>query len=107
MQHDCHVYMAWLRKTPKGENKSEYRLPKHPAFYNTLTPHYFAECLIYASLSILAAPQEDWLNWTCVSALFFVVVNLGVTADGTRKWYREAFGEKAIAGRARMIPLLY
>ncbi|CZT20592.1 related to 3-oxo-5-alpha-steroid 4-dehydrogenase [Ramularia collo-cygni] len=107
MQHDCHAYLASLKKTPKGENKSEYRLPDHPAFHISLTPHYFAECLIYTSLSILAAPQGEWLNWTFVAALFFVVVNLGVTADGTRKWYREKFGQEAIAGRARMVPSIY
>lgn len=108
MQHDCHAYLASLKKTAKGgESKSEYKLPDHPAFNISLTPHYFAECLIYASLSILAAPQSGWVNWTFVAALFFVAVNLGVTADGTRKWYREKFGTEAVSGRARMIPSVY
>lgn len=107
IQHDCHAYLASLKKPAKGETKSEYKLPDHPAFHISLTPHYFVECLIYASLSIVAAPQGDWLNWTFVAALFFVAVNLGVTAAGTRKWYGEKFGAQAIAGRARMIPGVY
>lgn len=107
IQHDCHAYLASLKQISKGENKSEYKLPDHPAFNLSLTPHYFAECLIYTSLSILAAPQGEWLNWTFVTALVFVAVNLGVTADGTRKWYREKFGAEAVARRARMIPSVY
>lgn len=107
MQHDCHAYLASLKKPAKGKNESGYKRPDHPAFNLSLTPHYFAECLIYTSLSILAAPQGDWLNWTFVSALIFVAVNLGVTADGTRRWYREKFGTDAVAGRARMIPSIY
>jgi 3-oxo-5-alpha-steroid 4-dehydrogenase 3 len=110
MQHDCHAYLAALKKPKKtagGETKAEYRLPEHPAFNLSLTPHYFAECLIYLSLSILAAPKGALLNWTLVSALAFVAVNLGVTANGTRKWYREKFGAQAVKGRARMLPGLY
>lgn len=107
MQHDCHAYLASLKKPANGENKSEYQLPDHPAFNLSLSPHYFAECMIYTALSILAAPEGTWLNWTLVTALIFVVVNLGVTADGTRKWYREKFGAEAVAGRARMIPSIY
>lgn len=107
IQHDCHAYLASLKEIGPSETKSEYKLPNHPAFNISLTPHYFAECLIYTSLSILAAPQGDWLNWTFVAALVFVTVNLGVTADGTRKWYREKFGADAVSGRARMIPSVY
>ncbi|SMR51890.1 unnamed protein product [Zymoseptoria tritici ST99CH_3D1] len=110
VQHDCHAYLASLKKprrTAKGEMKVEYRLPEHPVFNLSLTPHYFAECLIYLSLSILAAPEGEWLNWTLISALVFVGVNLGVTASGTRKWYESKFGTEAVKGRARMIPGLY
>jgi 3-oxo-5-alpha-steroid 4-dehydrogenase 3 len=110
MQHDCHAYLASLKKpqkNAKGEMKTEYRLPEHPAFNLSLTPHYFAECLIYLSLSILAAPKGSMLNWTLVSALVFVAVNLGVTANGTRTWYEEKFGRDAVKGRARMIPGLF
>lgn len=110
VQHDCHAYLASLKKprrTAKGEMKIEYRLPEHPVFNLSLTPHYFAECLIYLSLSILAAPEGEWLNWTLVSALVFVAVNLGVTANGTRKWYAVKFGTETVKGRARMIPGLY
>jgi len=106
IQHDCHAYLASLKsKDPKV--KTEYQLPVHPAFNLTVTPHYAVECLIYVSFSILAAPKESWVNWTMVSALFFVAGNLGVTAYGTHEWYSRKFGRKAVEGRWRMVPFVY
>ena len=84
-----------------------YKLPEHPAFSSLIAPHYTAECLVYVSLAIAAAPQGMWLNWTLVCALVFVAVNLGVTADGTKAWYERQFGRKAVEGKARMVPLVW
>ncbi|CAK3883555.1 related to 3-oxo-5-alpha-steroid 4-dehydrogenase [Lecanosticta acicola] len=109
-QHDCHAYLASLKDIKKAEgndSKSDYRLPDHPAFNISVTPHYFAECLIYLSLAIAAAPWGQWINWTMFCALTFVAVNLGVTAHGTKLWYEKRFGAAAVQGKARMIPLLY
>ncbi|EME48490.1 hypothetical protein DOTSEDRAFT_141569 [Dothistroma septosporum NZE10] len=109
LQHDCHAYLASLKdkKSSSGKDKSAYRLPKHPAWNISMTPHYFAECLIYLSLAITAAPQGDGMNWTLGSGLVFVTVNLGVTAYGTRKWYEHEFGVAAVNGKARMLPLIF
>ncbi|GAB7345054.1 hypothetical protein MBLNU457_3466t2 [Dothideomycetes sp. NU457] len=98
LQHDCHAYLASLKK---------YTLPEHPAFGLALCPHYFAECLIYVALSIIAAPSGQFVNRTIFCALVFVAINLGVTADGTKTWYEQKFGKDKIGPRARMLPFLY
>jgi hypothetical protein len=89
VQHDCHAYLASLKK---------YSVPEHPVFNRLVCPHYFVECLIYLAISIVAAPAGAMLNWTIVCALIFVAVNLGVTADGTREWYVQKFGPDSVMG---------
>lgn len=111
-QHDCHTYLAYLKNNksdPSSNNEKEtsYKIPTHPAFQPLLAPHYTAECLIYFSLALVAAPQGAWMNWTLTSALVFVVVNLGVTANGTREWYIERFGAESVKGKWRMVPPVY
>lgn len=110
LQHDCHAYLASLKQPRKDGLSAEqggYKLPEHPAFNISLTPHYLAECVIYLSLAIVAAPRGDWLNWTFSSALLFVVINLGVTAHGTKEWYEGKFGPEKVKGTARMIPCVF
>lgn len=113
LQNDVHTYLASLKtssSTPAASSssppssKSHYILPTHASFHLSLTPHYLAECIIYLSLSILAAPPGKLVNGSVFCALIFTVVNLGVTADGTREWYRKRFGAEKIGGAARMIP---
>lgn len=105
VQHDCHAYLASLKSNSKDQ--SEYKLPEHPAFSALIVPHYTAECVIYLALAVFAAPQGAAMNWSLVCALVFVVVNLGVTADGTKDWYERKFGKKAVEGKWRMIPFVY
>ncbi|KAK0933417.1 hypothetical protein LTR29_014986 [Friedmanniomyces endolithicus] len=125
IQHDCHAYLASLKSKPapsastktaqmgeKHEDKSHtsggYQLPDHPAFAYLIAPHYTAECLIYLSLTTVAAPQgRAWVNRTLGCALVFVVVNLGATADVTRDWYRGKFGEDAVKGKWRLVPFVW
>lgn len=95
IQHDIHSYLASLKK---------YSLPQHPMFANCICPHYLCECFIYLSLAIIAAPTGAWLNWTILSGLVFVSINLGVTAKGTRKWYARKFKDERIMFKACMIP---
>ncbi|KAK3391974.1 hypothetical protein B0T20DRAFT_396588 [Sordaria brevicollis] len=76
-QYRCHRHLAGLNK---------YSLPELGLFRYLVCPHYFCECLVYLSLAIIAAPKGELLNKTLLGALAFVVVNLGVTASGTRKW---------------------
>ena len=98
MQHDCHAYLASLPK---------YTLPSHPMFQLIVCPHYFAECLIYASMTLLGAPRGAWINKTVGSALLFVLANLGVTASTSKEWYARKFGKEKVAGRWNMIPFVY
>lgn len=131
-QHDCHAYLAYLKSTKSspenpaerspatspnketaaakaavGDGEGEYKLPTHPAFQPLISPHYMAECLIYLSLAIVATPHGNRINWTLICALVFVTVNLAVTADGTKKWYEKRFGENAVKGKWRMIPMIW
>ncbi|KIW79000.1 hypothetical protein Z517_08840 [Fonsecaea pedrosoi CBS 271.37] len=114
-QNLYHRYLSDLKK---------YTLPEKHAFRWIVAPHYTAECLIYLSLSFLDAPFREVLsqhhgysrkpaiasiNWTLFCALVFVAVNLGVTADGTKKWLRTKFPDRAweVIKRWRMIPPVY
>lgn len=98
VQHDAHAYLASLEK---------YSLPRHPLFHRLVCPHYLAECVIYASLMVLAAPKGLMLNSTIWCALLFVACNLGVSAGHTRRWYEMKFGKETIATRWNMIVGLY
>jgi 3-oxo-5-alpha-steroid 4-dehydrogenase 3 / polyprenol reductase len=95
IQHDAHLYLNSLRK---------YELPSHPAFHSLISPHYTAECIIYFSLMFLAAPKGQLVNTTLLAAFIFVVVELGVSADISRRWYLQKFGADRVGHRRRMIP---
>ncbi|GAM90090.1 hypothetical protein ANO11243_081300 [Dothideomycetidae sp. 11243] len=97
-QHDCHAYLASLKV---------YMVPQHPAFHQLVCPHYFAECLIYLAMAIQAAPSGHLFNGTLLCALVFVAVNLGVTADGTKKWYEDRFGVDSVKRKWKMIPFIF
>ncbi|KAI9888828.1 MAG: hypothetical protein M1814_006231 [Vezdaea aestivalis] len=98
MQFDCHAYLASLEK---------YTLPKHPIFNTVVCPHYMAECVIYLSFAIIAAPTGRLLNQTLVATLIFVLVNLSVTAESTKAWYAKKFGPDSVKGKPRMIPFIF
>jgi len=98
IQHSCHKHLASLKK---------YTIPQHWLFQSIVCPHYTSECLVYVAIAIVAAPEGYILNRTVLAGLGFVVSNLAVTADSTRKWYVEKFGAKNLAGRWRMVPYVY
>ena len=98
LQHDCHAYLASLPK---------YTLPMHPIFQSIISPHYFAECMIYLSLAIIAAPRGTPVNATILTALIFVATNLSVTASNSKQWYGRRFGINAVKDRWIIFPLLY
>ncbi|KAK0193652.1 hypothetical protein F5146DRAFT_1101577 [Armillaria mellea] len=83
----------------------KYSLPTQP-FFRYITC-YTAECLIYLSLAGIAAPPGQIFNKTILAALVFVAVNLGVTAETTRQWYVEKFGEDKVTALWRIIPFVY
>ncbi|KAI3395287.1 hypothetical protein diail_1485 [Diaporthe ilicicola] len=97
-QYRCHKHLAGLKK---------YSLPDQGMFRHLISPHYTCECVIYFSLAIIAAPEGHLCNQTLLSALFFVAVNLGVTARGTKSWYLDKFGSDKVAPRKVMIPFVY
>ncbi|KAG7451034.1 protein DFG10 [Guyanagaster necrorhizus] len=98
MQNKCHRHLASLKK---------YSLPTHPFFRYIICPHYTAECLIYLSLAGIAAPPGQMFNKTILAALVFVAVNLGATAETTRQWYVEKFGEDKVTALWKMIPFVF
>ncbi|RMZ84280.1 hypothetical protein DV738_g756, partial [Chaetothyriales sp. CBS 135597] len=99
-QHEYHSYLASLKK---------YTLPAEGAFRIIVAPHYTAECVIYLALAILSAPAGNKLNVTILYALAFTIVNLGTTADGTKRWMLGKFSEhrEEIEQRWKMIPGLF
>jgi 3-oxo-5-alpha-steroid 4-dehydrogenase 3 len=98
VQHECHKHLASLKK---------YTLPDTGFFQYVVCPHYTSECIIYATIAIAAAPTGRVMNRTVLAGLGFVISNLAVTADSTRKWYVEKFGEEELRGRWRMVPCVY
>ncbi|KAF2433189.1 hypothetical protein EJ08DRAFT_647570 [Tothia fuscella] len=99
-QFSYHKHLAQLPRAPN------YQLPTHAYFNYTVTPHYFLECVEYLALAIRTA-REGIFNTTIYCALIFVVVNLGITAQGTRTWYEKRFGEDRISGKATMVPFIW
>ncbi|KAK2013145.1 3-oxo-5-alpha-steroid 4-dehydrogenase [Colletotrichum eremochloae] len=97
-QHLCHKHLASLKK---------YSLPDRGLFRYLVCPHYTCECLIYLGLAITAAPEGLFINRTLLCALWFIVANLGTTADGTKEWYAQKFGSEKVAGKWRMIPFIF
>jgi 3-oxo-5-alpha-steroid 4-dehydrogenase 3 / polyprenol reductase len=98
IQHDCHHYLSSLK---------EYTVPKHPLFQWVVCPHYTAECAIYLSLALLAAPGGEIINKSVLCGLLFVVVNLSSTAYNTEKWYKAKFGEDTVHGKWKMLPGIF
>ncbi|KAI8269053.1 Polyprenol reductase 1 [Colletotrichum sp. SAR11_239] len=98
MQNWCHKHLASLKK---------YSLPERGLFRYLICPHYTCECLLYLGLAIAAAPKGQWINRTLLSAFWFIVANLGTTADGTKEWYAQKFGAEKVASKWKMIPFLF
>ena len=99
-QYTYHRYLSSLKK---------YTLPDWSSFKSVAAPHYTAECAIYLALALLDAPQGKTVNGTLLCAFVFVVVNLGVTADGTKSWMMQKFPERTqeIQRRWKMIPYVW
>lgn len=97
-QHQYHEYLSSLVK---------YSLPDREVFQYILCPHYTCECILYLALAVAGAPPGSTFNRSLLCALLFVCVNLGVTANGTKKWYLAKFGEDKISKRWKMIPPVF
>ena len=101
-QHEFHEYLGTLQK---------YTLPNAGSFRTIVAPHYTAECGIYLALAVMSAPTGHVINKTMVCAAVFVIVNLGVTAEGTKTWMEEKFQDekdaKEVKRRWRMVPYVW
>lgn len=97
-QHMLHKHLASLKK---------YSLPTESEFQWIVAPHYTCECIIYCSLAFLSRPDGLWCNRTMATAFAFVVINLGVNADGIKKWMRSKFGDASVAAKWRMLPRIW
>lgn len=99
-QHLYHRYLASLVK---------YTLPERYGARYIVTPHYTAECLLYLSLAFIATPDGHMIHRTLLCVLVFVVINLGITAEGTKAWQLIKFRERQadIERRWRMLPGLW
>ena len=95
IQFDTHQYLSSMQ---------QYAVPTHPAFERIVSPHYTTECAIYLALIFIAAPQGYWINKTLFTVLLFVVVELGVAAEMTRRWYVSKFGPASVDHKFCMIP---
>jgi len=102
LQHSYHAYLYHLRT-----QNTDYQLPSHPLFPNLLCPHYTCEVVIYALLSIIAAPKGSMVNLTLACGTIFVATNLAVTASGTKEWYISKFGLHRLGHRKMMLPGLW
>lgn len=82
-------------------------MPVHAAFQRIVCPHYTAECAIYVALAIIAAPTGKLMNASISAGAIFVMINLGVTAKGTREWYSQRFGPESVKRRWCMLLYVY
>lgn len=76
-------------------------------FNYIISPHYSAECLIYLSLALIAAPPGRLINRTLLSALAFIVANLTIAARMSKEWYTRKFDEEKVKEKWAMVPLIF
>lgn len=100
LQHVAHAHLAALPK---------YSVPHHWLFKRLIAPHYTAECVLYLGLSMIAAPDGHMANTLLLWVVLLSAVNLGITADGTKKWLLQKFREQKseIQSRYRLVPGLW
>jgi 3-oxo-5-alpha-steroid 4-dehydrogenase 3 / polyprenol reductase len=98
VQYRVHKHLSELPPSPNYVFPTDGPLD---LFNLTLTPHYLCEICIYIAIAGMV------LSWTVITAAIFVTVNLGVSADVTRRWYELRFGGEAVRGKARMVPWIW
>lgn len=103
-QYNCHVILASLRK----DTDSGYTIPRGDWFEWIVTPHYFADILVYASLCILYRFQ----SYILVCGLIWTISNLSIVASETKLWYHVHFSSEKYnlafpKGRWNIIPGCY
>jgi 3-oxo-5-alpha-steroid 4-dehydrogenase 3 len=119
-QARCHLILAKLRETPSRTSRSaktrkedgdgaslsthpepsyapredpptsHYAVPRGDWFESVSSPHYTAECLLYAGLALVAGAR---LFSRIAPMLAAIVANLALAARRTHAWYLETFPE--------------
>ncbi|KAI8987835.1 3-oxo-5-alpha-steroid 4-dehydrogenase-domain-containing protein [Mycotypha africana] len=108
-QYRCHSILASLRQKSSAStettaiSKNGYSIPKGDWFDILVTPHYFADILIYVSLNIL----YHFNNYIFLCGLIWTIVNLSITANETKQWYVRHFQNAFPKDRYRIIPGCY
>ncbi|KAK9248820.1 hypothetical protein V1506DRAFT_551207 [Lipomyces tetrasporus] len=93
-QYTAHDQLARLKKYSPP--------PSTMLFKYLICPHYLAEVAIYWAVA-----------WICgftsanVSVLVWTAVNLGASAEQSRKFYVEKFGESVVEGKWNLIPFVF
>lgn len=105
-QYKCHAILSMLRQSK--DQASSYSIPRGDWFEILVTPHYFADILVYLSLNILYRFQ----NYILICGLLWTIVNLSVVSGETQRWYQSHFSAEKLNqafphGRKRIIPGLY
>lgn len=81
--------------SPPSPPSSSHALPRgHWGFGRVACPHYTCEAVLYLALALLFASSRGG-NGTAGLLAVWVAVNLGVTAEKTRRWYRQRWGRCA------------
>ena len=109
-QARCHRILARLRETPRaprttrttrttekqerpprgGVGVSHYAVPRGDWFEVASSPHYLAECVLYAGLALVAGARA---SERLAPMLLAIVANLALAARRTHAWYLETFPE--------------
>lgn len=77
---------------PRGDppSRSHYAVPRGDWFESVSSPHYTAECLLYAGLALVAGARSFSRTAPMLAA---IVANLALAARRTHAWYLETFPE--------------
>jgi len=102
MQFRSHAILSSLRKDNRGRVVTyQHSIPRGDWFELVSCPHYFAEILIYLSLSVvLSGKSTTWWMVCC-----FVVTNQIIVGLFNHRWYAETFDNYPKTRKA-VIPFL-
>ncbi|OQR73528.1 putative polyprenol reductase-like [Tropilaelaps mercedesae] len=102
LEHDVAKRFANLRKDRTGKVVStKHTVPSGGMFELVSSPHYFAEIMIYTSLTVVLG----CFNLTWFFAVLWTYVNQIAIALLTHQWYQTKFKEYPASRRA-VIPFL-
>ncbi|KAJ8397527.1 hypothetical protein AAFF_G00438030 [Aldrovandia affinis] len=102
-QHCCLILLAHLRTGGSGEIQTlAYKVPHGDWFELVSCPHYFAELLIYVSLSVVSGGQV--LTWWLV--VLYVLFNQALAASLCHEFYQRKL-EHYPKQRKAFIPFMF